>query len=193
MVALVKHSEPISVEEFLAWNPPDGRFWQLVDGIPQAMAPAGVNHGAIQAELARLLANHLAEHNSWCAVITAPGITPHVRSRDNVRIPDLAVTCSPRFPEQALLHEPVLIVEILSPSNRTETWSNVWTYTTIPSVKEIIVVSAIAPEAETLRRLPDGSWPDEPILVREGEVAFASIGLMIPLSAIYRTASFGSR
>ena len=30
---------------------------------------------------------------------------------------------------------PVLMVEILSPTNKTETWTNVWAYTTIPTVR----------------------------------------------------------
>ena len=31
----------MTVAEFLAWDAGDGRLWQLVDGQPQAMAPAG--------------------------------------------------------------------------------------------------------------------------------------------------------
>jgi hypothetical protein len=38
-----------------------------VDGEPQAMAPASRTHGAIQAELCRLIANHLAERSSLCS------------------------------------------------------------------------------------------------------------------------------
>jgi len=36
----------MTVAEFLAWNPPSARLWQLVDGEPQAMAPANRTHGA---------------------------------------------------------------------------------------------------------------------------------------------------
>lgn len=42
----------MTVAEFLAWNPPEGQAWQLVDGEPQAMAPASRTHGTIQGELA---------------------------------------------------------------------------------------------------------------------------------------------
>jgi Uma2 family endonuclease len=41
----------MSVAEFLTWDPGDGQAWQLVDGEPQAMAPANHTHGAIQNEL----------------------------------------------------------------------------------------------------------------------------------------------
>ena len=68
MVALSKMPAEMSVGEFLAWQPGDGRAWQLVDGEPQAMAPASRTHGTLQAELARLIGNHLVEqgtHAPW--------------------------------------------------------------------------------------------------------------------------------
>ncbi len=42
MVALAKTSRRMTVAEFLDWDSGDrtGRRWQLVDGEPQAMAPA---------------------------------------------------------------------------------------------------------------------------------------------------------
>ncbi len=52
----------------------------------------------------------------------------------------IAITCAPSGPEDRLLHEPLILVEILSPSNRAETWANVWSYVTIPSVQEILVL-----------------------------------------------------
>jgi Uma2 family endonuclease len=50
----------MSVTEFLAWSPPDGDRWELVDGTPRAMAPSSPRHGAIQAEAARQIGNRLA-------------------------------------------------------------------------------------------------------------------------------------
>ena len=71
MVALPKIPAPMSVAEFLTWDAPDGRYWQLVDGEPQAMAPASDTHGAIQSELARLIGNHVAGRPARCRIITA--------------------------------------------------------------------------------------------------------------------------
>ncbi|MBV8097262.1 MAG: hypothetical protein JOY71_22555 [Acetobacteraceae bacterium] len=62
----------------------------MVDGVPQAMAPAIRTYGAIQAELACLITRHLIERSSCCTVVKAPGIIPHARGQDNLRIPDLA-------------------------------------------------------------------------------------------------------
>lgn len=188
MSALPKIPVRMSVSEFLAWNPPSGQLWQLVDGEPQAMAPANRTHGAIQAELARLIANHLAERGSPCSVVTAPGVIPRVQAETNVRIPDLAVTCSGYDAEESALIDPVLLVEILSPSNQAETWANVWAYASIPSVQEILVLKTAAIGAELIRRNPDGSWPRQSVPIEAGgDVTLESIGLKLPLAAAYRT------
>src|SRR5208283_394790 len=80
MSALPKIPVRMTVAEFFAWNPPSPQLWQLVDGEPQAMAPASITHGAIQAELSHLVAGHLAERDSPCRVIITPGVIPRVQS-----------------------------------------------------------------------------------------------------------------
>ena len=177
----------MSVDEFMAWDPGDGRSWQLVDGVPQAMSPTNRTHGALQGRLAFLLEAHFEGCGSPCSVIITPGIVPRVQAGNNVRIPDLAVTCSPYTDEQPLLLEPVLLVEVLSPSNQPETWSNVWTYTTIPSVREILMLHSASIRAELLRRCIDGSWPERPEVVTGGDLTLESVGLLTSLAALYRT------
>ncbi|MGH7050134.1 MAG: hypothetical protein ACREE5_05775, partial [Acetobacteraceae bacterium] len=83
--------------------------------------------------------------------------------------------------------EPLLLIEILSPSNQAETWANVWAYTTIPSVREILIVQSSAIGAELLRRAPDGTWPRQPEHIEAGELFLSSIDFRVPLAALYRT------
>ncbi|PZR82488.1 MAG: hypothetical protein DLM68_15935 [Hyphomicrobiales bacterium] len=58
------------------------------------LPPANQTHGAVHGELCRLIANHLAEKSSLCSALANPGVVPRVQAEHNVRIPDLAVTCS---------------------------------------------------------------------------------------------------
>src|SRR5579859_3125089 len=51
----------------------------------------------------------------------------------NMRVPDLAVTCADVDARQIALPEALLIVEILSPTDASDTWENVLTYVSIPS------------------------------------------------------------
>jgi Uma2 family endonuclease len=180
----------MTVDEFLVWDADDitGRRWQLVDGEPVLMAPAADIHGTIQAELIRLLGNHLLAAGSRCRVVDGPGIVPRIRANENFRVPDLGVTCAPPSGE-VMVPEPILLIEILSPSNEAKTRANIWTYTTIPSVQEILVVRSTRMEVEVLRRGADGNWPALPVIVRPQEsLELSSIGFAAPVTDLYRTA-----
>jgi Uma2 family endonuclease len=175
------------LEEFLVWDAPTAEHWQLIDGRPIAMAPASGTHGLLQAEFGALVRNHLLERGSPCRVVVAPGVVPRARSNMNFRIPDLGVTCAPPTADPAIV-DPVLLCEILSPSNESETRANVWAYTTMPSVQEIILLRSTRIEAELLRRDPDGNWPaDLSILAATATLTLDSIGFSVPLAALYRT------
>lgn len=156
MTATLKNPDAMSLDEFLVWDVPEGALWQLVDGEPRAMAPTSPIRGVIQSRLAGWLANHLDSQGGRCLALTNPGVRLGVRADSNYRIPDVAVTCSDLIAGESMIQDPVLLVEILSPSNPADTWMNVWAYTTIPSVQEILVVRSTTIGAHLLRRNPDG-------------------------------------
>jgi len=186
MEAAVQIPSVMTLQEFLAWDAPGGPPWQLVDGEPRAMAPASRTHGRIQSGLISLIDVHLTGRGGSCTVITAPGVVPRLRSNCNFRVPDLAVTCSGYEQEESTLTNPVLLVEILSPSNQAETWTNVWAYTTIPSVREILIVHSTAIRAELLRRDGSGNWPERALTIEDGTLELQSIGFTADLAALYR-------
>ena len=185
MVALAKIPVRMTVAEFLKWDSQDDLRYELVDGEPRAMAPASTIHGFLQNELGRLLGNHLRDKASGCEVVANPGIVPRLLSEHNVRIPDLAVTCSPLVAGQATLPDPVLVIEILSPSNQAKTWTNVWAYTSIPSVQEILVLRADRIAADLLRRSPQGEWPERPTVLADGDLVLESIDFRVALAVLY--------
>jgi Uma2 family endonuclease len=177
----------MTVAEFLDW-PGDstGRKFQLVDGEPRAMSPGSATHGTIQSNLSRLIGNTLIASRSGCRVVTEPGVMVRIRSDRNVRVPDLGVSCTADAPGQQTLPDPVVLIEILSPSNAREAWDNVWSYTTIPSVREIGVVHSTRMLVEMLRRGTDGHWPEEPEEVGSNEsLRLESIGFACPLPEVY--------
>ena len=175
----------MTTQAFLAWQPRDHRRYQLVDGEPLAMAPAGIIHAFLQNELGSLIRNHLRERGSGCDVLANPGVVPRLLSGHNVRVPDLGVTCAELLPGQATMAEPLLLIEILSPSNEAKTWSNVRAYTSIPSVREILVLDSSMVAADILRRGGDGVWPDEPERIVAGAFTLESIGLSVALTELY--------
>lgn len=179
--------QTMTADEFLAW-PGDGvgGRYQLVDGEVRAMSPASTTHGAIQGNLARHLGNHLDVPGNPCRVVTEPAIEVRVRARSNVRVPDLGVSCSPDAPGQVYLQDPILLIEIMSPGNKQDTWDNVWAYSTIPSVQEILIVLSTRVAAELLRRQVDGSWPKASTMFEDdGSIDLTSIDMRVPLRSLY--------
>ncbi len=190
MVALCRNAPALmTLPEFLSWDASDGSgvAWQLVDGEPVAMAPGSETHAALQGEIGRLIGNHLIEQGGPSRLLSQPGIVPRVLSNRNFRIPDLGVTCAP--PSQGLMvPDPILLIEILSPSNEAQTRANIGAHTTIPSVREILAIHSTRIEAELLRRGSDGNWPEEPAILTEGDtLSLSSIGFAYSLAAFYRT------
>ncbi len=179
----------MTVAEFLDWDSGDrtGALWQLRDGEPEMMAPASDPHGSIQSEMSYLLTAHLRSRGSPCRVVTTPGVVPAQRSEENCLVSDLGVTCAP--PTGAhLMHEPVVLIEILCPTNVSKTRANVQAYRVIPTVAEIVVLHSTAIAAEILRRRHDSSWPDQPERIDvEGTLRLDSIGFAAPLRDAYRT------
>jgi len=182
---MVKFPARMSATDFLDWEPGDGSRHELVDGERRAMAPAGTIHAFQQNELGSLIRNHLRERGSACEALANPGVIPHLLSAHNVRVPDLGVTCSALAPGQPTLADPVLLIEILSPSNQAQNWSNVWAYTSIPSVREILVLHSNRMGAELLRRKSDGGWPEEPEHITVGDLMLDSIGFRIAMIELY--------
>jgi Uma2 family endonuclease len=177
----------MAIADFLDWAVDQDGMWQLRDGEPEMMNPPAVTHGAIQGQVTYLLTAHLRARGSPCRVIVTPGVVPRVRSDTTLLIPDLGVTCAPPSDERALA-APVLLIEIVSPSNERQTWANVWAYTTIPSVQEILVISSVAIGADLLRRGADGTWPERPERLAEGDaVRLDSLGFAVPLRDAYAT------
>lgn len=177
----------MDVTDFLGWTGDGtGTRYELVDGVLRAMAPASDAHNTIISRLVVLITRHLDAKRPSCRVVTSPGIQPRVRSEWNFRIPDLGVTCTQNQKGDVMTPDPVLLVEVLSPGNATETWENVMAYTTLPSVQEILIVHSTRIKAELLRRDAQGHWPANPELIEAGAVvALASIEAEFPLIEAY--------
>jgi Uma2 family endonuclease len=185
--ALTTLPAAMTVAEFLDW-PGDGtgRRFQLVEGELRAMSPGSATHGTIQMTLGRLIGSAVVAAGGRYRVVGEPGVMTGVRPHENLRVPDLGVTEIPDAPRQRTLPDPVVLIEILSPSNASDTWDNVWAYTTIPSVSEIVVVHSARVLAEVLRRGADGQWPAETEKIgTEDAMRLDSIGFACRMPEVY--------
>lgn len=177
----------MTVDEFFDW-PGDGTEtrYDLYEGAPRAMAPASPVHGLIQANTARLFGNHLAAAGRRCPVMTEAALTPRLGADINLRIPDIVVTCTPLGPQDRVVAEPLLIVEVLSPSNERVTQGNVWSYSSIPSVREILLLRSDRVQAEVATKDADGVWPVcRRVYLAGSSLTLESIGLTAAVEDFY--------
>jgi Uma2 family endonuclease len=189
MTVLQKIPDPVPAEmslaEFLVWDAPVPLRWQLVEGAPEAMAPASFAHAAIQTQLVKLLQNHLDKIRPGCLALSTPGVLLSEDDQRNFRIPDIGVTCMPHKPSALYIQNPLLLIEILSPGNQKETGLNVQAYTKIASVEEILIFDSTKIEAENWRRFKDGTWHREKFRDAGGDVPFFSFEFSVRLSEVY--------
>lgn len=126
-------------------------------------------------------------------MVTTPGVIPRADALHNERVPDLGITCTPATGGKTI-PDPVVLIEVLSPGNQTVTRRNIWAYTTIPSVQEVLLLSSLSVSGELLRRNPDGGWPATPLLLgAESVVRLDAIGFETPIQRCYATSSLAAR
>jgi Uma2 family endonuclease len=142
--------------------------------------------------LAVNLAHRLAEALGDRAPCSAEAEAPIAVGRDDTcHVADLAVTCRPHEPGQQLTPEPLVIVEILSPSTENKDRKvKLPDYRTIPSVQEIVLVDQHQLYCEVHRRLDGGRWLTDLLRQAGARLRLESIGFDQPLSAIYANVSF---
>jgi Uma2 family endonuclease len=171
----------MTLAAFLEWDDGTDRRYELVDGVLLMMAPATEAHGELAAALAGEIRSRLKRP---CRVISEAGITVQGRS-DTYYIADLAVTCVPRERGRRIVAEPVLIVEVLSPStSQVDRWRKVADYRTLPSVQEILIVFHDERRVEVQRRTAEG-WRVED-LIGQASIRLGMCDAQIPLDALYR-------
>ena len=104
---------------------------------------------------------------------------------DTCYVADLAVTCQPPRSGDQLISDPVLIVEVLSPTTGLhDRHTKVADYRRIASVEEILLIDSTSIFAEVLRREGD-RWITEIVRGPLATLSLVSIGLTATMSELY--------
>ena len=178
--AAIRH---MSLEEFLHWDDGTDTRYELIDGFPVAMAPPAEAHRILAVRLVSRTDAALASRRPCDAQIEPGVVRPH--RADSYYVPDIAVTCEPNEPGRQAMVDPILIVEILSPSTeRTDRRLNMPAYQTIESVREIMLIDAHSHHAELYRR-EDDRWGIQLVRGAEASLFLTSVDLRISMSELY--------
>ena len=176
--------ERMSLAAFLEWDDGTDTRYELIDGRVVAMAPTLEAHGTIVGNLFAEFRNRLKPP---CRAVVGAGVAPPDRA-DSFYVADVAVTCAPPEAGLRIMAEPVLIVEVLSPTSVAhDRGLKLFDYRRIRSVREILLVSAADRHVESWHRRGD-RWEVQD-LIGEAEIALEIGGPPLPLTAIYQSAA----
>jgi Uma2 family endonuclease len=133
----------MTVSEFLRWEDGTDTRYELRDGVVVAMAPPATAHGFLAARVCARIGGVLQSRRPCMVQVEASTALPE--RDDTCYVADLAVTCTPPLRGDQLIRDPLLIVEVLSPTtglyDRQVKAAN---YRRIPSVEEILLIDSAA-------------------------------------------------
>lgn len=178
---------PMTQDEFFAWDGGGhvGKL-ELVDGYVRAMGVASVTDSQIQGNILTAINIYLRASGRRCRAAPEAPVIPPLRQKLNARAPDVAVTCAP-ITDSKVMEDPILIVEVMSPSNEEATWETISALAALTSLKEILVVQSTSMEAHVFTREADGRWPSDPVVTTlDGTIRLTCLDFNLPLAEVYR-------
>ena len=174
----------MSRTEFRRWAAaqPRGRY-ERVAGEVMAMAPERVAHVRVKARVWQALDQAIRAAGLPCEAL-ADGITVEVGD-DTDYEPDAVVNCGePIAGDEVAASNPVIIVEVLSPSTQSvDTGTKLTDYFKLPSVRHYLIIRADRRAVIHHRRRDDGGI--ETRLAAEGRIALDPPGIEIAVEDFY--------
>jgi Uma2 family endonuclease len=115
MTALPKHK--MTVDEYLAWAQDQSGRFELYAGVAYAMTPERAGHATVKFAVQTALREAIRRAGISCHMLP-DGMTIRVDAH-TAHEPDALVYCGERLPRDAVeVPQPVIVVEVLSPSTR---------------------------------------------------------------------------
>ncbi len=179
----------MTIEEFFAWAETQEEPFELVDGIPvplwrhdpenpTMMAPPSRRHQDIATNIQAAIRSRLRPP-CWATLGIAVAL-----EGDRTRVPDVVAACVDHDEARSLVEEPVLVVEVLSPSNEgVDRLIKLDEYKALPSAREVWLVSSVKRWAQVWRREAD-TWHGVDVIGR-GAIESPWLDSRVPLDEIY--------
>ncbi len=166
-------------DEFIAWSmeQPEGQHYELAAGEVIAMAPERSGHALAKANVWRRL-NDAVEASGLPCDVYPDGMTVTIDA-NTVYEPDVLVRCGSRVPDDTVrLHDPVIVVEVLSPATRSrDSGAKLIDYFRLPSVRHYLITGTEDRAVIHHARNADGTILTR--IVRDGTLSLDPPGLTV--------------
>lgn len=169
----------MSLDEFVAWERDQPERYEYVGGILTMMTGGSAAHVTIAMNLAFALRHAL--RGTGCRPF---GSDMKVIANQTVRYPDISVICRPVGDRENHISDPVVIIEVISPSTeREDRGRKKFDYFATPSIQQYAIVEQDVRRIDLFTRAGN-RWTDE-IVEGNAILDLSSIGVEVSLDAIY--------
>jgi Uma2 family endonuclease len=161
---LAKRPNLMSVSEFLAFiDERPGEKWELIDGLPVAMAGGTLKHARLSRNIAASVGPAARRHG--CEELRDLFVS--VAANDHQHFdPDVMIRCGPADETARSVDDPVAVFEVLSPSTMVyDRGPKVAAYMQIPSLRFIALVYSTEVRVEVWSREAGAKWPETPTVL----------------------------
>jgi Uma2 family endonuclease len=166
-------------DEFMAWavEQPEGCRYELIAGEVVTMPPERRAHALTKFHIARRLAEAV-EHAGLACEVYPDGLSVEIDATTTYQ-PDALVRCGPHMPDDTVkLNDPVIVVEVLSPSTRARDITvKLADYFRLPSVHHYLIVPTEDRAIVHHARNPGGTILTR--IVREGPIRLDPPGIVL--------------
>lgn len=177
----------LSLDDFIALAETSEERLEFVDGRIVAMTGASVEHGLIAQNIAQALSGLL--RGRGCRVLSQGNLVAPADC-DDTFVPDVLVFCGEaqrrRVRGSDVIGNPVLLVEVLSPSTADYDHGRKWeSYRRIASLRHYLLVAQDQSRVEWYTRHGEHFWHYAETIGMRGEIRLESLEVVISLAEIY--------
>lgn len=182
-MSLRKPLPHLSVAEYLAGEKENPIKHEYVDGQVYAMAGSSDRHNLLAGNIFVRL--HAQVSGGPCQVFMAD---MKVRVAPTVYYyPDVVVACDPPGANAYLRAEPILLVEVISPSTeRIDRHEKLAAYQAMPSLREYVLLAQDRMQVELYRRQANGEWHWAVYAEPDESIQLEAVDLNLTVADIYR-------
>ncbi len=171
--------KPMTIEAFLKWEERQELRWEFDGFAPVAMTGGSNEHEAIGTRLRTLL--DMALLGKRCRV---RGPTMKIEVAGRIRYPDAFVFCSDAVRGQTVITDPVVVLEVLSPStSRIDRIEKLREYQATPSIRRYVLLEQDA-IAATVYLKRDDAWTVS-VVTGDATLMMPEIEVELSLADIY--------
>jgi Uma2 family endonuclease len=177
--------KPMTVEEFLRWeeDQPDETRFELIEGIPHMMSPERARHVRVKGAVFTAFGRAINKANAPCEAFVE-GLTVPINDRNGYK-PDIHVTCETIDGNTCLSEQPVIIIEVLSPSTAGfDKGSKLIGYFQLDSLVHYLLIDPVELTVEHHQRR-DGEITKRTLM--EGTLELNPPGLKVEVADLFET------